>query len=52
MSLRPRVWIPLGVAATLALVIGANWNLADLAFRSQPGCVAEKPGLAAAKPGC
>ena len=36
----------------LALVIGANWQLVDLAFRSQPGCVAERPGKAAAKPGC
>lgn len=52
MTLRPRLWIILGVAAALALVIGANWRFADLAFRSQPGCVAEKPGQPAARPGC
>lgn len=52
MTLHPRLWSILGVAAALTLVIGANWRFADLAFRSQPGCVAEKPGQAAAKPGC
>jgi len=52
MTLRPRVWIILAVAAALTLVIGANWRFVDLALRSQPGCVAEHPGQPAAKPGC
>lgn len=52
MTVPPRVWIAVAIAAGLALVIGANWQLVDLAFRSQPGCVDERPGQAAAKPGC
>jgi hypothetical protein len=52
MTMLPRVRIVLAVAAGLALVIGTNWQLVDLAFRSQPGCVAERPGQPAAKPGC
>lgn len=52
MSLPPRVWVTLSIAAGLVLVIGANWQLVDLAFRSQPGCVDERLGRAAAKPGC
>ncbi|MEI2687234.1 MAG: hypothetical protein V9G14_14130 [Cypionkella sp.] len=28
MSLPPRVWVTLSIAAGLALVIGANWQLA------------------------
>ena len=52
MTLSPHVWVPLAIAAGLALVIGANWQLVDLALRSQPGCVAEAPGQPAAKPGC
>lgn len=52
MTVSPRVWIALAVAACLALVIGANWQLVALAFRSAPGCVAEQPGHVAAKPGC
>jgi hypothetical protein len=52
MTPRPRVWIILGVAAALVLVIGANWRFVDLAMRSQLGCVAEHPGQPAAKPGC
>ena len=52
MTPRPRVWIFLSVAAALTVVVWGNWRFVDLAMRSQPGCVAEKPGLAAAKPGC
>ena len=52
MTLRPRVWLILGITVALALVIGANWRFVDLALRSQPGCVAEQPGQPAAKPGC
>ena len=52
MTVPPRVWIAVAIVAGLALVIGANWQLVDLAFRSQPGCVAERPGQAAAQPGC
>lgn len=44
--------IALAISAGLALVIGANWRLVDLAFWSEPGCVAERPGQPAAKPGC
>lgn len=52
MIVKRRVLAVLAVAAGLALVVGANWQLVGLAFQSQPGCVAERPGLAAAKPGC
>lgn len=52
MTMPPRIWIALAISAGLALVIGANWRLVDLAFRSEPGCVAERPGQPAAKPEC
>ena len=52
MTSPPRVWIIFAIAAALMLVIGANWHLVNLAFRSQPGCVTELPGQPAAKPGC
>lgn len=52
MTVPHRFWAALAVLAALALVIGANWHFVDLAFRSQPGCVAERPGQPAAKPGC
>lgn len=52
MTIPTRVWVFLAVAAGLALVIGANWQLVDLAFRSHTGCVPELPGQPAAKPGC
>lgn len=47
-----RLWLGLGIAACLALVIGANWQLIDLAFRSHPGCVPETTEHPAAKPEC
>lgn len=52
MTMSPRIWIALAIAAGLALVIGANWQLLALAFQSQPGCVAERLDQPAAKPGC
>jgi hypothetical protein len=52
MMRHPRAVVGLVIAAALALVIGANWRLVDLALRSQPGCVPEVAQLAAAKPGC
>lgn len=52
MTRSARVWVPLAIASGLALIIGANWQLLDIALRSQPGCVAEAPDRPAAKPGC
>lgn len=52
MTVPARLKVTLAVVAMLALVIGANWQFADLAFRSQPGCVPESSDLPAAKPGC
>lgn len=52
MTMSSRIWIALAIAAGLALVIGANWQLLALAFQSQPGCVAERLEQPAAKPGC
>ncbi|MFN3724117.1 MAG: hypothetical protein ACK4VZ_13845 [Paracoccaceae bacterium] len=52
MTVPPRAWVIMAVAAALALVIGANWRFFDLAQRSQPGCVAVAPDRPAAKPAC
>jgi hypothetical protein len=52
MTLPTRLWIALGIAAALTIVIGANWHLVAVAFQSQPGCVPVASGMAAAKPGC
>jgi hypothetical protein len=47
-----RLWVGLGIAASLALVIGANWQFINLAFHSHPGCVPETTKHPAAKPEC
>lgn len=52
MTVPRRLWIWLTALAAVALVLGANWRFVDLALRSQPGCVVERPGQPAAKPGC
>ena len=52
MITRCRFWVILGIAAFLAVVMGANWRFIDSAFRSHPGCVPEHRKHPAAEPEC
>jgi hypothetical protein len=47
-----RLWLTFGIAATCALVIGANWNLVTVALESHPGCVTPAPEMPAATAAC
>ncbi|MEO8245133.1 MAG: hypothetical protein ABI832_22855 [bacterium] len=52
MTAHPRLMALLAVVAVLALIIGANWRFAHLAFTSHPGCASIDPDLPAASPDC
>ncbi len=51
-GMRTKLSVALAVAASVALVIAANWQFVNLAVSSNPGCVPVEPSRSAAKPGC